>query len=113
MSHRAPRQAEEKTEETEMNGRDVIFTVTSLLLVGVEEHLYTSFLSSPASMRAFYSSDEEKRKQVLSDAQMALGLSTVATAFAAWGTKDVRVLLVGMGAAGVFFYLLLRKGNIL
>lgn len=95
-----------------MNGRDIIFTVTSLLLISTEEHLYTSFLSSPASMRTFYAGDANKRQEVLNDAKMALSLSLAASAFAWWGTKDWRVFALGSVSALGFFYLLLRKGEI-
>ncbi|MEM4407703.1 MAG: hypothetical protein QXI19_03070 [Candidatus Caldarchaeum sp.] len=96
-----------------MTDKNAIFAVTSLLLISVEEHLYTSFLSSPASMRTFYAQDPQKREDVKRDAMTALGLSVAASAFAAWGTKDFRVFLLGTAAATGFFYLLLKKGEIL
>ncbi|MEM2046119.1 MAG: hypothetical protein QXO20_08095 [Candidatus Bathyarchaeia archaeon] len=92
--------------------RNAQFAVTSLLLLSVEEHLYTSFLSSPASMRTFYAADPQKRDEVKRDAMTAMGLSLAASAFAAWGTRDWRVFAVGAAAAIGFFYLLLRKGEI-
>lgn len=96
-----------------MTDRNAVFAVTSLLLISVEEHLYTSFLSSPASMRTFYAADPQKREEVKRDALTAFGLSLAASAFAAWGTQDARVFALGAATAAGFFYLLLKKGDIL
>lgn len=96
-----------------MENNTKTLTLASLVLISVEEHIYTSFLSSPASMRTFYADTEEKRKQVLSDATWAFGLSLIVSGLAAWGIKDARLFFIGALGAGGFFYLLLKKGNIL
>jgi choline-glycine betaine transporter len=93
--------------------RRIAFTLGTLLVVGVEDHIFTSFLSSPASIRTFYADDPQKANGVLKDARLALVFSVGTSAFAAWGLKDWRVFAIGSLTALALFYSILRKGNIL
>ncbi|MCL6572703.1 MAG: hypothetical protein K6T88_13635 [Bacillus sp. (in: Bacteria)] len=93
--------------------RRAYFVLGTLLVAGVEDHIFTSFLSSPASIRTFYADNLQQSSGVLKDARLALLFSTGVSIFAGWGLRDWRIFAIGTGTALLLFYSILRRGGII
>lgn len=84
--------------------------VTTGLVIGAQQALYSHFVPSPIEIRQL--TDQREIEEVIKDALLAFGVSELAALAGAAITKDSKVAVVGT-ISNIFLYVLfIKRGNL-